>query len=89
MTGWTSDCEQAFGEIKCYLTHPPILSSPQLGEELYMYLAVFDCAISVVLFRHEKDKEQRSIFYVSKAMIDAEIRYSKMEQMTLALKSAA
>ena len=79
MTEWTSDCEQAFEEIKRYLTQSPILSNPQPSEELYMYLVVFDWAVIVVLFHHEKDKEQRPIYYVSKAMVDAEIRYSKME----------
>ncbi|KAL6347350.1 hypothetical protein AAG906_016825 [Vitis piasezkii] len=39
-TKWTSDYEQAFGKIKCYLTQPPILSSPQPSEQLYMYLEV-------------------------------------------------
>ncbi|RVX06058.1 hypothetical protein CK203_018623 [Vitis vinifera] len=34
-------------------------------------------------------KEQRLIYYVSKAMVDTEIRYSKMEQTTLTLKSVA
>ncbi|KAL6324728.1 hypothetical protein AAG906_017068 [Vitis piasezkii] len=57
MRGWTSDCEQAFGQIKHYLTQPPILSSPHPGEELYMYIAVSDCVVSVVLFHHRKDKE--------------------------------
>ena len=52
-----------------------------------MYLAVSDYVVNVVLFRHKKDKEQRSIYYVSKAMVDAEIRYSKIEQSALALKS--
>ncbi|KAL6326972.1 hypothetical protein AAG906_012656 [Vitis piasezkii] len=36
------------------------------GEELYMYLAVSDCVVSVVLFLNEKDKEHRPIYYVSK-----------------------
>ena len=54
-----------------------------------MYLAVSDCAVNVVLFHHEKDKEQRSIYYVSKVMVDTEIRYSKIEHTVLALKSVA
>ena len=61
-TGWTSDCETVFEKIKRYPTQPPILSSPQPGEQLYMYLAVFDCAVSVVLFRYVNDKEQRSVY---------------------------
>ena len=44
-----------------------------------MYLAVSDYAVSVVLFQHIGDKEQRPIYYVSKVMVDAETRYSKME----------
>ena len=88
-TRWMSDCELAFEEIKCYLTQPPILSSLQLGEQLYIYLAISDCAVSAVLFRYVKDKEQRLVYYVSKTMVDAETRYSKIEQIALALISVA
>ncbi|KAL6313496.1 hypothetical protein AAG906_005443 [Vitis piasezkii] len=28
MIGWMDECGQAFEEVKCYLTKPPILSSP-------------------------------------------------------------
>ena len=87
--GWKTDCELAFEKIKCYLTQSPILSSPQPGEQLYMYLAGFDCAVSAILFCYVKDKEQRPVYYVSKAMVDAKTRYSKMEQTTLALRSVA
>ena len=86
---WTSDYELAFEEIKHYLTQPPILSNPQPGEQLYMYLVVSDCVVSAVLFRYVKGKEQRPVYYVSKAMVDGETQYSKMEQTTLALRSAA
>ena len=54
-----------------------------------MYLVVSNCVVSVVLFRHIRDKEQRLIYYVSKVMVDAKTRYSRMEQTTLALKSVA
>ena len=54
-----------------------------------MYLAVFDYAVSVVLFCCVNDKEQRLVYYVSKAMVDVKTRYSKMEQTTLALRSVA
>ncbi|RVW85471.1 hypothetical protein CK203_044047 [Vitis vinifera] len=67
----------------------PILSSPLLEEKLYMYLAVSEWAISVVLFRCPSPKEQKPIYYVSKALAGLETRYSKMELTTLALRSAA
>ena len=50
------ECGQAFDEVKRYLTKPSILSSPQTGEQFYMYLAVSDYAVSVVLFQHIGDK---------------------------------
>ena len=83
--GWTDNCQSAFEEIKHYLTQPPILSSPQLGERLYMYLAVSDWAISAVLFRCLSHKEHRPVYYISRAMADAETKYSKVEQTVLAL----
>ena len=67
---------------------PPILSSPLPGEKLYMYLAVSEWAISIVLFRCPTHKEQKPIYYVSRALADIETRYSKMEQTALALQSA-
>ena len=54
-----------------------------------MYLSVSNCTVSAILFRHVSYKEQRFAYYVNKAMVDVETRYSKMEQITLALKSAA
>ena len=78
-----------FEAIKCYLTEPPILSSPKSNKKLYMYLVISDYAVSVVLFRHIRDKEQRFIYYVSKAMVDVETRYSKVEQTAIALKNVA
>ena len=37
-----------------------------------MYLAISYCIVNAILFHHEKDKEQRLIYYVSKAMVDAQ-----------------
>ena len=88
MFSWTDECKQAFEAVKCYLTELPILSNPKSSEQLYMYLAVFDYAVSVVLFRNIQDKEQRPVYYVSIALIDTETRYSRMEQTTLVLNNA-
>lgn len=36
-----------------------------------------------------RNKYQRLVYYVSKALVDTETQYSKMEQTTLALRNAA
>ncbi|RVX23028.1 Retrovirus-related Pol polyprotein from transposon 297 [Vitis vinifera] len=63
--------------------------SPQPGERLYLYLAVIDWAVSVVLLRSLSPREQRPVYFISKALADTETRYSRMEQTALALRTAA
>ena len=46
---WTPACEQALQDFKKYLTSPPLLSKPKDGEQLFIYIAVSEGAISVVL----------------------------------------
>ena len=53
-----------------------------------MYLAVSDRAVSAILIKEELG-EQRPVYYVSKAMVDAETRYLPLEKLILALVKAA
>ena len=51
---------------------------------LYMYLAVTDYAVSVVLLRLDQGM-QKPIFYVSKTLVEAETWYLPLEKATLAV----
>ncbi|XP_043818212.1 uncharacterized protein LOC122725251 [Manihot esculenta] len=81
---WTEDCQEAFKELKCYLSSPHVLSNPLEGEELLIYLSASEQVVSVVLVRVEGG-EQKPVFYVSKVLKDAEIRYLNIEKITYAL----
>ncbi|WZZ61282.1 hypothetical protein YC2023_061389 [Brassica napus] len=81
---WTEECESALLEFKAYLTTPPLLSKPLLGEVLLLYLTLSEHAVSAVLVQEEGTK-QLPIYYVSKALLDAETRYSHLEKLALAL----
>ncbi|WZZ60405.1 hypothetical protein YC2023_060512 [Brassica napus] len=85
---WTEECESALHELKAYLTTPPLLSKPLLGEFLLLYLAVSEHTVSIVLIPEEGSK-QLPIYYVSKAFLDAETQYSNLENLALALIVAA
>ena len=74
-SGWTDNYQSAFEKIKHCLMQPPILSSPIPEEKLYIYLAVSEWAIGAVLFRCPSPKEQKPIYYVSRALADVETRY--------------
>ena len=51
---WTNECQQAFEQLKAYLSAPSLLSPSQPGEELFLYLAVSPATISVALIREEE-----------------------------------
>lgn len=85
--GWNEECEHAFNEIKRYLISPPVLTSPKTGQTVYIYLGASDYAVSAVLFVREP--EERPVYFLSKSLTDAEISYSKIEKMALALMHAA
>jgi hypothetical protein len=61
---WTEECQQAFEELKVYLTSPPILSPSQTKEELYLYLTVSASAVSSALIR-EEERIQKPIYYTA------------------------
>ena len=50
---WTNECQQAFEELKRYLTTPPLLSPSKQREEFYVYLTVSPTAVSSALIREE------------------------------------
>ncbi|KAL5578611.1 hypothetical protein UlMin_011053 [Ulmus minor] len=84
---WGEEQSKALRELKKYLSIAPILSAPAEEEDLYLYLAVSDVAVSGVLIREDGGK-QKPVFYTSKMLLDAETCYSKMEKMVLALVTA-
>jgi len=66
------------------LAFPPILSKPLPGETLFLYLPVSDTAVSLALIR-EDEGIQKPVYYVSKALINAQTRYIRIEKLELAL----
>ncbi|KAL2252683.1 UNVERIFIED_CONTAM: Retrovirus-related Pol polyprotein from transposon opus [Sesamum indicum] len=81
---WNEECEKALHELKKYLTTPPLLANPKEHEELFLYLGVSEHAVSSVLVR-EEGGQQNPIYYVSKMLQGAELRYTEMEKLALAL----
>ena len=81
---WMAECQQAFEDLKAYLSSPPLLSPLKLGEELFLYLAVSPAAVSAALII-EENKVQKDVYYASWELWGAEERYPLMEKLTFAL----
>ena len=61
---WTAEYQQAFKDLKAYLSYPPLLSPSKPGEELFLYLVVSLVAVSTALVR-EEERIQKPIYYTS------------------------
>jgi len=84
---WTEECALAFQQLKEYLSRPPIMSSLEADKVLFTYIAVVPHAVSLVLIR-EDNGTQRPVYYVSKSLHEAEIRYLPLEKVVLAIVQA-
>ncbi|KAK2425775.1 hypothetical protein QL285_024519 [Trifolium repens] len=81
---WNDQCEAAFGKLKEFLSSPPVLTRPRQGTPLTLYLAVSDSALSSALVQ-EVGGEEKPVYFVSKTLRGAELRYQKLEKLSLAV----
>ena len=84
---WSGECVIAFQELKRYLSHPPIMCSPVVDEVLFAYIAVALYAISLVLIQVDSGI-QLPVYYMSKSLNEAEVRYLPLEKVILAVVHA-
>ena len=63
------------------------MSRPEMDEVLFTYIAVAPYVVSLVLIRVDSGV-QRPVYYVSKLLYDAEVRYLLLEKAILAVVHA-
>ena len=63
------------------------MSRPKADEVLFAYIAVASHAVTLVLIRVDDDV-QRLVYYVSKSLHEAEVRYLPLEKTVLAVVHA-
>ncbi|KAM1721135.1 hypothetical protein ACFX12_022709 [Malus domestica] len=54
---WTDECTEAFKNLKDYMSKAHLLSKPEVGDTLIIYLSVSVSAISSVLIRKDGNVE--------------------------------
>ncbi|GAA0138842.1 hypothetical protein LIER_00508 [Lithospermum erythrorhizon] len=85
---WDEECSKSFEELKTYLGSQKILTRPEGKEELQLYLAISEGAVSSVLIR-EEEKIQKPIYYISHVLHGPEENYPLIEKFVLALITSA
>jgi len=81
---WNDECEATFQSLKAYLASPTLLSKPLPDETLFLHLAVSNTTVSTALLR-EDGGIQKPVYYVSKALIDGQTRYTRIEKLVFTL----
>lgn len=74
--------------MKQYLQSPPLLSLPEIGKVLYLYLSACNLIVASVLLWEVANK-QLLVYYVSKILNGPESRYPNIEKLAYSLVVAA
>jgi len=82
---WDDACQQAFEEIKWYLTHPPVLTAPVSGKSFLIYVRAMDHSLGALLAQNNDQGHEKAIYYLSRTMIGAEHQYNPTKKECLAL----
>jgi hypothetical protein len=75
--------QESLDKLKATLAHAPILTPPQEGEPLYLYVAAMTQVVSAVIVVEKMDEvhalpAQRSVYYISEVLSDTETRYPQI-----------
>jgi hypothetical protein len=81
---WGEQHQKALDNVNHYLKSPPVLMPPQDKKPFKLYLSANEQAIGSALMREFEGKE-RVVYFVSRRLLDAEMRYSAMERLCLSL----
>ncbi|GKC51596.1 reverse transcriptase domain-containing protein [Tanacetum coccineum] len=79
---WTAEAEAVFKEMKKLIAKLLTLTTPMEKEELIVYLAAAQEAVSAFLMT-EKEAKQMPAYFVSRALQGPEINYTSMEKLPI------
>ncbi|KAG9458869.1 hypothetical protein H6P81_003377 [Aristolochia fimbriata] len=82
---WDDSCRNAFNNITAYLTKPLVLVAPIVDRPLLLYIAAQEKSVGALLAQCDENNKERSLYYLSRALVGAELNYSPIEKTCLAL----
>ena len=66
----------------------PMISPPNYSGDLLLYVVLSMETIGMVLVQEDEELHEHVIYYLSQNLVDAEIRYSHVEKLSLATVDA-
>jgi hypothetical protein len=83
---WTIEAQEVFDKLKATLAHASILTPPQGGEPLYLYVAATTQVVSVVIVVERAEEGhalpvQQPIYYISEVLTETKARYPMIQKL--------
>ncbi|BFG20914.1 hypothetical protein CerSpe_071880 [Prunus speciosa] len=86
---WRTEHQAALDDIKKYLSQPPVLMPPKRGKPLRLYISASEGSIGCLLAQNNESRREQAVHYLSRTLNTAELNYSPIEKLCLALYFAA
>jgi len=80
---WDKSCRVAFKKIKKYLSNPLVLGPLILGKPLILYIAAQEKSLGALCVQKNKEGKEIAIYYLSRTLVGAELKYSPIEKICL------
>jgi hypothetical protein len=86
----TLEANQALGQLKDFLSKPPVLTAPREGEQLLLYLAATTHMVSTtIIVEWQEDGHtylvQRPVYFVSEILSESKARYQPIQKLLYAV----
>jgi hypothetical protein len=87
---WTVEAQEALDKLNATLAHTPILTPPQDGEPLYLYVAETTEVVSTVSVVERTEEGhalpvQRLVYYISEVLSETKARYPQVQKLLYAV----
>ena len=81
---WDEQSQESFDAFTQALASASVISPPDYSRDFLLYVAASMETIGMVLVQENEDLQEHVIYYLSRNLIDAEIRYSHVDKLALA-----
>jgi hypothetical protein len=83
---WTVEVQEALDKLNAMLAHAPILTPPQDGEPMYLYVAATTQVVSAVIVVERAEENhtlpvQRPVCYISEVLSETKARYPQIQKL--------
>ncbi|CAM8930814.1 unnamed protein product [Rhodiola kirilowii] len=82
---WDDKCRKAFDNIKKYLSTATVLGAPTPVKLLILYVAAQEKSLREMCAQETDERKERPLYYLSRTLVGAELNYSPIEKICLAL----